>query len=175
MKALLVFCAIATLLVGCQNRAAAPAAAPATPVARGMAWTAQGDNWAQDKAKLQALGEQFDTSWALYEKLKADAGGGTKLKWEQLSLPSLRLVRNLHAHEGRSALRSGSRAQRRPGVRAADARGATGRRRQARADRRTGGEYDPISDCRPPGTPRWFTEPFLHEFIVTPDQTWLIE
>ena len=39
---------------------------------------------------------------------------------------------------------------------------------------RTGGEYDPISDCRPPGTPRWFTEPFLHEFIVTPKQTWLI-
>ena len=39
---------------------------------------------------------------------------------------------------------------------------------------RTGGEYDPISDCRPPGTPRWFTEPFLHEFIVTPAQTWLI-
>ena len=37
-----------------------------------------------------------------------------------------------------------------------------------------GGEYDPISDCRPPGHPRWATEPFLHEFIVTPDQTLLI-
>jgi hypothetical protein len=47
---------------------------------------------------------------------------------------------------------------------------------KAKADQlaRTGGEYDPISDCRPPGTPRWFTEPFLHEFIVTPAQTWLI-
>ena len=38
----------------------------------------------------------------------------------------------------------------------------------------TGGEYDRISDCSPPGVPRWLTEPFLHEFIVTPDQTWLI-
>jgi hypothetical protein len=47
---------------------------------------------------------------------------------------------------------------------------------KAKADRlaRTGGEYDPISDCRPPGVPRWFTEPFLHEFIVTPNQRWLI-
>ncbi len=38
----------------------------------------------------------------------------------------------------------------------------------------TGGEYDPISDCRPPGTPRWFTEPFLHEFMIAPQQTLLI-
>jgi hypothetical protein len=44
---------------------------------------------------------------------------------------------------------------------------------KAKADHlaRTGGEYDPISNCRPPGVPRWFTEPFLHEFIVTPNQT----
>jgi hypothetical protein len=25
-----------------------------------------------------------------------------------------------------------------------------------------------------PGYPRWLTEPFLREFVVTPDQTWLI-
>ena len=35
-------------------------------------------------------------------------------------------------------------------------------------------EWDPISTCAPPGHPRWLTEPFLREFIVTPDQTWLI-
>jgi len=37
-----------------------------------------------------------------------------------------------------------------------------------------GVEWDPISTCAPPGHPRWLTEPFLKEFIVTPDQTWLI-
>ena len=37
-----------------------------------------------------------------------------------------------------------------------------------------GVEWDPISTCSPPGHPRWLTEPFLKEFIVTPDQTWLI-
>lgn len=35
-------------------------------------------------------------------------------------------------------------------------------------------EWDPISTCSPPGHPRWLTEPFLREFVVTPDQTWLI-
>jgi len=35
-------------------------------------------------------------------------------------------------------------------------------------------EWDPISACAPPGHPRWLTEPFLREFIVTPDQTWLV-
>ncbi|HZM97506.1 MAG TPA: hypothetical protein VFB92_29000 [Vicinamibacterales bacterium] len=34
-------------------------------------------------------------------------------------------------------------------------------------------EYDPISSCAPPGHPRWLAIPFLREFIVTPDQTWL--
>jgi hypothetical protein len=37
-----------------------------------------------------------------------------------------------------------------------------------------GVEWDPISTCAPPGHPRWLTEPFLKEFVVTPDQTWLI-
>jgi hypothetical protein len=35
-------------------------------------------------------------------------------------------------------------------------------------------EWDPISTCAPPGHPRWLTEPFTREFIVTPKQTWLI-
>ena len=43
-----------------------------------------------------------------------------------------------------------------------------------RRDADKGVEWDPISTCAPPGHPRWLTEPFLKEFIVTPDQTWLI-
>lgn len=37
-----------------------------------------------------------------------------------------------------------------------------------------GVEYDPLSSCAPPQHPRWLTEPYLREFIVTKDQTWLI-
>jgi hypothetical protein len=35
-----------------------------------------------------------------------------------------------------------------------------------------GNEWDQLSDCLPAGYPRWLTEPFLREFIVTPNETW---
>jgi hypothetical protein len=35
-------------------------------------------------------------------------------------------------------------------------------------------EWDPISNCIPPGHPRWLTTPFLREFALRPDQTLLI-
>ncbi len=35
-------------------------------------------------------------------------------------------------------------------------------------------EFDALSNCAPPGHPRWLTEPFLRDFVVTPDQTYLI-
>jgi len=41
-------------------------------------------------------------------------------------------------------------------------------------DANNGIEWDPISTCSPPGHPRWLTEPFLRDFVVTPDQTYLI-
>jgi hypothetical protein len=31
-----------------------------------------------------------------------------------------------------------------------------------------------LSTCGPAGFPRWLTEPFLREYIVTPDEAWLI-
>ena len=37
-----------------------------------------------------------------------------------------------------------------------------------------GNEWDQLSDCLPAGYPRWLTEPFLREFIVTPSETWLL-
>src|SRR5690349_22488860 len=41
-------------------------------------------------------------------------------------------------------------------------------------DAKKGIEWDPISTCSPPGHPRWLTEPFLRDFVVTPGQTYLI-
>jgi hypothetical protein len=35
-----------------------------------------------------------------------------------------------------------------------------------------GVEWDPLSSCLPAGFPRWLTEPFLREIIVTPKETW---
>ena len=39
---------------------------------------------------------------------------------------------------------------------------------------RRGIEFDPLSNCDPAGMPRWLSEPFLRELVVTPQQTWLI-
>jgi hypothetical protein len=162
--------AMLAVLTACSNEPAAPAA----PAAVGMAWTAQGENWAEEKAKLQALGEQFDTSWAMYEKLKADARGGKALTWEQMALPAYdwsgiytRTKGGLHFDPDLKMNEGPVSAQLTPeGQQVLDAK--------AEQLAKTGGEYDPLSDCRPPGTPRWFTEPFLHEFIVTPAQTLLV-
>jgi hypothetical protein len=38
-----------------------------------------------------------------------------------------------------------------------------------------GREYDPLSDCLPSGFPRWLTEPFLREAVVTRKETWWIQ
>jgi hypothetical protein len=35
-------------------------------------------------------------------------------------------------------------------------------------------EWDRMSWCLPNGMPRWLTDPFMREFIVTPEQTWLL-
>ena len=35
-------------------------------------------------------------------------------------------------------------------------------------------EWDPLSSCFPAGYPRWLLEPFLREFIVRPEQVWLV-
>jgi len=41
------------------------------------------------------------------------------------------------------------------------------------ADIQQGKEWDRLSNCLPAGFPRWLTEPFLREFIVTPKETWM--
>ena len=174
MNARIACLAVATLLAAACDKepAAPPRAAVAAPV--GMAWIAQGDGWAEKKASLQALGEQFDSSAALYEKLKADAHGGKPLTWPQLAEPAYdwsgiytRSKGGLQFDPDLPPTAGPASAQLTPeGQKVVDAKLAH--------LKSTGGEYDPISDCRPPGTPRWFTEPFLHDFMIAPQQTLLI-
>lgn len=137
-----------------------------------VGWLDKGDNWPANKARLQAFGEQFDTAKAMYDFLKRQAGGGERLDWRDMGEPAydwsgiftrsgggLSFDPDIPAGETTAKLTPAGRAA-----------------RQAKIDRirETGGEYDPISDCRPPGFPRWATEPFLKEYVVTPDQTWLM-
>jgi hypothetical protein len=120
------------------------------------------------KERMMALGREHKTAWELYEALRQRASGGTRLSWSGLpdwtgvytrarggitydpdqppgGLPTARLTPEFHAKMLKRI-----------------------------EDAARGVEWDPISTCAPPGHPRWLTEPFLREFIVTPDQTWLI-
>jgi hypothetical protein len=137
-------------------------------------WLTQDDNWAANKQTLQAFGERFETSQAMYDALKQAAGGGKPIAWGQMGEAAYdwsgiytRTKGGLHFDPDLPPESGPVTAKLTP----AGEKVVKGKAEQIT---RTGGEYDPISDCRPPGTPRWFTEPFLHEFIVTPSQTWLI-
>jgi hypothetical protein len=123
----------------------------------------------QTKEQLVDLGRQHKTASELYQALKEKARGGQRLTptnppdWSGVytrapvngfafdpdqppdGLPPAKLTPEFHA----KMLKRIEEAKR-------------------------GIEWDPISTCSPPGHPRWLTEPFLREFIVTPDQTWLI-
>ncbi len=45
----------------------------------------------------------------------------------------------------------------------------------ARVEARNQGiEFDPLGRCEPPGAPRGLSEPFLREYVITPNQTWLM-
>ena len=119
------------------------------------------------------LGHQHESAWSLYLALKAAAGGGhAPASLEQLPDWSglWRYTRN-----GAAAPPSGSLFA--PGPQgtqpeltpAAVAMAEDGARRTAE-----GIMYDDnLSTCGPPGFPRWLTIPFLREFIVRPEQTWL--
>jgi len=137
-----------------------------------VGWLAKDESWQDSKSQLQAFGEAFENSWSMYLFLLESADGGEMLSWQDMSVPAydwsgiftrtsggLSFDPDISADETTAKLTEAGRAV----------------RQQKIADMEsTGGEYDPISDCRPPGHPRWATEPFLHEFVVTPDQTWLI-
>lgn len=121
------------------------------------------------KEQMIELGRQHKTAEALYLALKEEAKDGHRLEWAKLpdwsgvytrapvagfafdpdtppgGLPTAKLTPEYQARM----------IKRIEGV-------------------KKGIEWDPISTCAPPGHPRWLTEPFLREFIVTPDQTWLI-
>ena len=128
--------------------------------------------WAEDAAvtrqRMVDLGKQHKTAEALYLALKTQAHGGRRLT--PSTMPDW----------------SGVYSRARGGITfdPDQARGApptatlTPEFQAKLAERielaNKGIEWDPISTCAPPGHPRWLTEPFLRDFVVTPDQTYLI-
>jgi hypothetical protein len=151
--------ALAIPLVACTRTAEAPTA------------SAQLTAVLPERTKEQniELGRKHKTALDLYQALKLEAKNGRPLEWTQL--PDWSGVYSRPANAGFAF-----DPDQRPGE------GPTAKltpEYQARLVKRIeevkrGIEWDPISTCAPPGHPRWLTEPFLREFIVTPNQTWLI-
>ena len=143
--------------------------AVAVLTANALATGAQPAAPAADRERLIALGIEHGTARALYEHFNREAAGGQALTWrtvpdwtgiwtreaspffwdpEQTSLTALPTAKLTPEHE---------------------------RLLREKLDNVSKGiEFDPLSNCEPAGMPRWIVEPFLKEFVVTPQQVWLI-
>ncbi|HVY65459.1 MAG TPA: hypothetical protein VHH11_11625 [Gammaproteobacteria bacterium] len=155
--AILVSVAAAFALAACAPKPAAQA-----PAAR----AGGGDLVPAEREAKVALGKQYATAAELYAALKQRANGGAPLSlddmpdwtglWQRVGPPLF------DPSQQRDELTT---AKLKP-----EALAELKHRRELSAQ---GIEYDPISDCGPPGFPRWLAIPFLREFIVTPTQTYL--
>ncbi len=161
----------ATLLtmLGCaQSKGPAEGQAPAAAATARPSPTPE--QHAAHRAEMIALGNQFKTATELYDHLKAQAKGGQQnIAWDKI--PDWKGVYS--RSKGGTAFDPDGPAQ---------GEVPTGKftpEYQAKllkdvTDRKNGIEYDPLSQCVPPGHPRWLSMPFLREFIVTPEQTTMI-
>jgi hypothetical protein len=120
------------------------------------------------KEQMIELGRQHRTASDLYKELERQAGGGRQLAWPELPDWSGVYTRggaifNFDPDQGTNRLPT------------AKLTPEYERRLLEKLDRIARGiEFDALSNCAPPGHPRWLTEPFLREFVPTPGQTWLI-
>jgi hypothetical protein len=119
-----------------------------------------------DWQRMHQMGLKHKTSWDLYQALKQAARGG------QVSPPFSQLPdwSGLWTVAGGGTFFSAAPGGARPKLTpAAAATVKIGEELVAK-----GIEYDEnLSECGPPGYPRWLVIPFLREFIVRPEQTWL--
>ncbi len=151
--------AVALTLCGCAGNTekAAPSGPPASVLPD---WT---------KEQKADLGRQHKTAEELFNWMREQAKGGQKLAWN--GMPDWSGVYS------RPATNNFTFDPDQPvgGLPTAKLTPEYQKRLMKRIeDLKKGIEWDPISACGPPGHPRWLTEPFTREFVVTPNQTWLI-
>ena len=124
---------------------------------------------AEETQRNVELGLQHDSAWALYASLKEQAGGGQPLTWRNMPDWSglwTRWTPGGNAFDLQRQQGASTSAKLRPeAIAVHDA---------AVRETAAGILYDEaLSQCGPPGYPRWLGIPFLREFIVRPEQTWL--
>jgi hypothetical protein len=121
---------------------------------------------AADWQRMYETGLKHRTAWDLYTSLRDAAGGG------QVSPPYAQLPdwSGLWTTGGGGSLFGPGPA----GVGPTLTPPASEALKEGQALAAQGISYDEnLSECGPPGFPRWLAIPFLREFIVRPEQTWL--
>ena len=134
----------------------APAQAAAPPAVSPAAATVA--DWKADRA--------YKTSWEEYQAMRAAAHGGLKMTWDKL--PDWT---GLWSHESGFAIDEDQKGQY---ATAPLTPAYKARYDEKLANIAKGIEWDPLSNCLPAGYPRWLVEPFLREFILRPEQAWLM-
>jgi hypothetical protein len=128
------------------------------------------DDTAAIRQEMKELGLKYDSAWELYQALVDEAGSGKPLSWRDV--PDWRGVYT--RTKGGTAFDPDGPPQGEVPTTAKFTPGYEARMLKTVEDRKKGIEYDPLSQCIPPGYPRWLDMPFLREFIVTPYQTTMI-
>jgi hypothetical protein len=162
-RGVLAVLALAALAAACTPRAGDKPASAATAAAGSRTGAALVP---EDRDAKVALGLMYKSGEELYSALKTKAGGGAPLSlddmpdwtgfWQRVGPPLF------DPAQKRGELTT---AKLKP-----DALADLQHRQELSAQ---GIEYDPLSNCSPPGFPRWLAIPFLREFIVTPGETYL--
>lgn len=118
--------------------------------------------------RMHDLGLKYKTAWELYMALKTEAGGG-KVSPAFSELPDWTGLWERAPRGDVSMVGPGP-----GGVMPKFTPGALAQlKAHAELTARGAAYQDNISDCGPPGYPSWLDIPFMREFIVRPEETWL--
>jgi len=147
--------AVMTLLIAAPVLAQGP---PAEAAAAHLTRDRYAQGWKADRA--------YRTAWDEYQAMKASARGGAKMTWARL--PDWT---GLWTHENGFAVDPDQQG-RTPTAELTPEYQKRFDEKMARVAR--GDEWDPLSACLPAGHPRWLVEPFLREFILRPEEAWLV-
>jgi hypothetical protein len=155
------------------HRRAAAAAAAQTYLPREPGSTA--NTWDKPAADTP-IPSYYRESYQAYMKMKATANGGTE--YRRATYEKMPDWSGIWTRDPSEGLKFDPRQTSKgftPGPTTAD---LTPRYKAALEEKlrqvAAGNEWDQLSDCLPAGYPRWLTEPFLREFILTPSETWWV-
>ncbi len=122
------------------------------------------------QSSAPAAAPQYKSSWEEYQAMKAKAHGGTKVSFDKLPDWTGLWTRNFDnglAFDPKQKSQAETSAVLTPAYKKLHDKKVE--------DFNTKGiEWDQLSYCLPAGYPRWLTEPFLREFVLRPEEAWLI-